>query len=247
MSAIANVDSRTRYAAAIRVMVAAFPYWCMSVLRAVSPYLVIALIVLQGSTAFAAPSSPESFVQQNVEQGFAILNDKSLAPSEREAQFRALLLSITDVKRVALFTLGPYARGVSDSQEESFVNAFASYFVVVLEQNLERYPGQTVTVTGSKIRAADDVIVTAKLSGGAAATSRAAPVNIAFRIRTNASGADSVVDLQVEGVSMALTQRDEFSAFLAQHAGNIGLLTAELEARAARVHTGNSIAQSQVR
>ena len=85
------------------------------------------------------------------------------------------------------------------------------------------------------------------LSGGAVAPSRAAPVNIAFRIRTNASGADSVVDLQVEGVSMALTQRDEFSAFLAQHAGNIGLLTAELEARAARVHTGNSIAQSQVR
>jgi hypothetical protein len=61
----------------------------------------------------------------------------------------------------------------------------------------------------------------------------------------NAAGADTVVDLQVEGVSMALTERDEFTAYLQQHGGNIVALSAELEDRATRLRTGDSLAQTQ--
>jgi len=237
------VEDRRLSLAFIRSMVAAFPYRCMSAMRVLAPYLfAIAFVVLQSPAVHAAETPSETFVQQNIDKGLAVLNDNRLAPQQRDAQFRAVLLSVTDVKRVALFTLGQYARGASDAQINTFVNALADYFTSVFQHNLDRNAGGTVEVTGSKVRAPDDVIVTARLIGSD--TSRT-PVNIAFRVRKNAAGADTVVDLQVEGVSMALTERDEFAAYLQQHGGNVGAVSAELEDRATRLRTGDSLVQTQ--
>src|SRR5687767_4279722 len=54
-----------------------------------------------------AATPAEAFVQSSIEKSYAILNDPESNAAERELQFRALLLSIVDVKRIALFTLGP--------------------------------------------------------------------------------------------------------------------------------------------
>ncbi len=230
--------------AVIKSMAASFPYWCMSAMRILTPYLfAIVFVLLQVPHVYAAATSTEAFVQQNIDRGLAVLNDSRLAPQQRDQQFRDLLLSVTDVKRVAVFTLGQYARGASDDQVNGFMKAFGDYFTAVFQTSLNRNSGETVEVTGSKIRAADDVIVNGKLSGGD--STKATPVNIAFRVRKNPAGADVVVDLQVEGISMALTERDEFGSYLQRHGGNIALLSAELETRARRLRTGDSLAQSR--
>ena len=61
---------------------------------------------LAASNAHAA-NSAETFVQSNIDRTYAVLNDGALSPPEREQRFRTLLLSVVDVRRVALFTLGP--------------------------------------------------------------------------------------------------------------------------------------------
>jgi phospholipid transport system substrate-binding protein len=227
-------------------LAAAFPYWCMSAMRVVAPYLfAFAFVVLQSPAVHAAETPSEIFVQQNIDKGLAVLNDNRLAPEQRNAQFHAVLRSVADVKRVAMFTLGQYARSASDAQINSFVNAFADYFTSVFQHNLDRNVGETVEVTGSKVRAPDDVIVTARLIGPDASHSTGTPVNVAFRVRKNPAGADTIVDLQVEGISMALTERDEFTAYLQQHGGNVDALSAELEDRATRLRTGDSLTQTQ--
>jgi len=176
-----------------------------------------------------------------VDKGLIILSNNSLAPQERDNEIRALLLSITDVKRLALFTLGANARGASDSQLDEFVSAFSGFFAIVFQHDLEHATGEAVLVTGSQTRAPDDVIVNATLAGPGARLSSTAPVKIAFRVRKNAGGADVIVDLQVEGIWMALTQRDEFAAYLGQHGSNITLLTAELASRTVRLRSDDPI------
>jgi len=123
MSETRTCYSRTRYG----------PGTCKAVLRALTPLFVMSLM-LQSPSAHAAPSPPEMFVQQNVDKGLIILNDNSLARPERDTEIRALLLSITDVKRLALFTLGANARGASNSQLDDFVRAFSGFFAVVFQQ-----------------------------------------------------------------------------------------------------------------
>ena len=210
-----------------------------AVIRALTLGLIVTIIGLIPSTAtYAAATPAETFVQQNIDNGLAVLNDRGLTPQERDMRFHDILLSATDVRRVALFTLGKYARDASDSQINNFVNAFSDFFILAFEHHLDRNKGATIEVTGSNVRAPDDVIVTARLMG-----SDGMPVNIAFRVRKNAAGSDSVVDLQVEGVSMVLTERDEFSSYLQQHGANIDNLAAQLGERAAKLRAGGSLAQ----
>ena len=80
------------------------------------------IAVVLGLNVFAAHAAPpaEFFVQQSIEKGLAILNDRSLPAEQRSEGFRTLLLTIVDVRRVALFTLGPYARTASAPQLEAF-------------------------------------------------------------------------------------------------------------------------------
>jgi phospholipid transport system substrate-binding protein len=214
--------------------------WCAAVIRALTLGLIVIAAGLLSSTAtYAAATSAETFVQHNVDNGLAVLNDRGLTPQERDMRFHDALISATDVRRVALFTLGQYARGVSDSQINNFVNAFSDFFILALQHHLDRNKGATIEITGSNVRAPDDVIVTARL----VAADGKPPTDIAFRVRKNAAGADTVVDLQVEGVSMVLTERDEFSSFLQQNGANIDSLTAKLGERAAKLRGSDLLVQ----
>jgi phospholipid transport system substrate-binding protein len=234
----ANASS---YGFAIRSALSTFCYRCLVAMQALAPYLFAALfVVLATGTQAATPA--ESFVQQNIDKGYAILNDSSLTADERGVKFRTLLKSIMDSKRVALFTLGVYARSAPSVQIENFANTYSEFVTAVLQHDIAGNPGQTLTVTGSVVRAPDDVIVNAKLTGSA--RGNGAPIDLEFRIRKDDNGADTVVDLQVEGVSMALAQRSDFSAWLQQHQGNLPALTAELASHARQLRELGATAPS---
>jgi len=202
--------------------------------RALVPccFLAAVAFIAPVPAAHAAASPAETFVQQSVTKGFAILKDASLTKQERVSQFRTFLRSTIDFKRIAVFALGSYAQKASDKQVDEFVNAFSDYLMGMFHLDQDQSAGgPAIAVTGSTTRSADDVIVNASLGGADATSSAGASVNVAFRVRKNAAGNDMIVDILLNGISVAVTQRDEFSSFLQQHGGNIAQLSAELERR----------------
>jgi phospholipid transport system substrate-binding protein len=202
--------------------------------------LMLGLVLFTAPNASAANSDEtgpaETFVQNSVDKGHAILNDPTASVGDRENRFRAHLLAVIDLKRISAFTLGPYTRGAPVTAIVSFEDAFADYVTAVYQRHLD-VDGQTIRVTGSVRRATDDVIVTADVIR---VTSKEPPSKIAFRVRKTDNGTDAVVDFQAEGVWLALTQRDEFTAYLQQHRGDIPQLAGELETRAERIRAGAS-------
>jgi len=81
--------------------------------------LMMALAMLSASPSQAAAANPaESFVQENVDKGYAILNNTSLSDEQRRAQFRDFILSLTDSRRIGMFTLGPYANSAKKEDIE---------------------------------------------------------------------------------------------------------------------------------
>ncbi len=209
---------------------------CKPATRVLAPYFVAASIAFAVAIpqAYADSRPAESFVQQSINKSFAILKDASLSKQERETQFRSLLRSIIDFKRIAVFALGPYAGHASDKDVDGFVNAFSDYLISMFHLDQDPHAGgAAVAVTGSTEHAADDVIVTAKVSGADAASQTGMPLSLGFRVRKDAAGRDVIVDILISGVSVAVTQRDEFSSWLQQHGGSVAELSAELERRAA--------------
>jgi phospholipid transport system substrate-binding protein len=181
--------------------------------------------LLVPSHARATPAT-EAFIQQNFDKGYLILNSTSLSDTQRREQFRSLLLDLAASRRIALFTLGPYAAGATPGDTDAFVEAFTNYSVSVYEKGLNQYEGQALRVTGSSDRATDDSIVRAELVSSNRSNGQA--IRIAFRVRRDESGAPTVTDIQIEGVSLAITERNDFIAYLQQHKGSVPELSKRL-------------------
>jgi phospholipid transport system substrate-binding protein len=187
---------------------------------------VAALCMMLGATRAQATPATEGFIQQNLDKANAILNNASLSDAERHEQFRTLLLGLAASRRIALFTLGPYAAGAPPAELDGFVDAFTHYSIAVYENALDRYKGQTLKVIGSSDRAVDDSLVQTELIG----PSNAPPVKLAIRVRRGENNAPVITDLSIEGVSLASAQRADFTAYLQQHNGSISGLATNLNA-----------------
>src|ERR1700742_4716442 len=176
--------------------------------------------------ALAAPNPAEQFVEDNIHKGLELLNNKQLAADQRRAQFEGFLLGLTDMKRIADFTLGQYRRSASPADVAAFEVAFQNYAVAVYQSYFAKYAGQSLKVTGSQARTPDDFIVATQLIDPND-NSGQQPLEVDFRVRTD-SGKPVVVDFSVAGIWLALEERDQFTAFLGQNGGNIKSLNSHL-------------------
>jgi len=205
--------------------------------------LVIALAMFSTRPAHAAAANPaETFVQENVDKGYAILNSTSLGDEQRRTQFRDFILSLTDARRIGMFTLGPYANSAKKEEVESFISAFSEFAVAIYESRLSKYKGQTLKVTGSAQRAADDIVVNTDVVNPGAPNAQ--PIKAAFRVRKAADGHPIVTDIQVEGVWLSLSQRSDFTGFLQQHGGRVSDLTSDLQRQTKILREGIRPAQT---
>ena len=193
----------------------------------------LALVCMPAQSAFAQSNPAESFVQQNIDRGYQILNNRGLSGAQRREQFRDFLLSLTDLQRIGMFTRGQYANSASPSDIQAFQKAFEDYAVAVYETRLGKYTGQTLKVTGSQARAADDVIVNAVVVNPHGDNQNA--IRVGFRVRKTSDGRSIITDMQVEGIWLALSERSDFTGFLQQHGGSVAALTDHLRAQADQV------------
>ena len=172
------------------------------------------------------PLPAETFVSDNIQKGLATLNDQQLSAAQRSDQFEHLLLSITDINRVAVFTLGQYAQAASPADRTAFAAAFQSYSVAVYRSYLGKYAGQTLKVTGSSEHSPSDFIVTTNMMDPSDHSGQQ-PLEVDFRVRTD-TGKPEIIDLGIAGVWLAIEERDQFGAFLSKNRGDINALVAHL-------------------
>jgi phospholipid transport system substrate-binding protein len=188
---------------------------------------IVAAATLVTSAPVAAASPAETYVQENVQRGLQILNNHSIPDVQRRAQFREFLTGLTDIRRIAVFTLGSSKRTASPADVEAFVNAFRDYAVSVYESRLTQYSGQTLKVIGSTDRAPGDSIVSTILVDPSGKTEGQQPIQVDFRVLSD-NGKFVVIDVSIAGVWLAIEERDQFSAFLEQNNDNIPALVSHL-------------------
>ncbi len=80
-------------------------------------------------------------MQQNIDKGYTILNDSSLPADQRHLQFRNFMLGLTDTNRIALFTLGQYAKGASKAELDAFESEFSEFELTTYKSLLSRIQG----------------------------------------------------------------------------------------------------------
>ena len=194
--------------------------------RAVLALAVASSVFLLTLPAGAATAPAEEFVQVNVQRGLTILNNHSASMDQKRGQFEDFILGLTDMKRIAKFTLGQYRRSASPQDQDAFAAAFQTYAVAVYQSYFAKYSGQTLRVTGSQERAPGDTIVTTQLIDPNDRSGQQ-PLEVDFRVLSD-GGRFVVIDFSVAGIWLAIEERDQFSAFLGQNNGNIPTLISHL-------------------
>jgi len=180
--------------------------------------------LLMAAPALAVPTVAESVVDENIHKGLDILKDKRLNSVQRRDQFEGLLLSLVDVRRIALFTLGQYRRSASPDDVEAFVAAFKNYATAEYQSYFSKYTNQTLKVMGSTEVKPTDFIVQTQLMDP---SSNQPPAEVDFRVRTD-TGKPVLVDVAYQGIWLSLEQRDQFVSFLGQNNGNVRSLVTHL-------------------
>jgi len=180
----------------------------------------------------------EDYIRANVQKGLTILNDRSIPDMQRRLQFRDFLTNLTDIRRIAIFTLGAARRTATPQQIDSFVNAFRNYAVAVYESRLKAYAGQSLRVMGGTEHGPGDYIVRTVLVDPTGRTEQQGePIEVDFRV-DGTPGHYVVIDAAIAGVWLAIEERDQFTAYLEENNGNLNGLTTHLDALTNRLRAG---------
>jgi phospholipid transport system substrate-binding protein len=191
-------------------------------LKGLSFILLISLSSMQKAEAAAAPD-PASYITNLGNQVLALFKDTRRADRERERQFRQIADDAFDIPKIARFILGRHWATASEVERQQFVSAFDEYMVRVYWSYFSQYHAESITVLAHRDLGASGVRVTTQIIRPAGQ----GPVRVDWTI---ASQGDTykITDVSIEGVSQALTYRDEFASIMNRNGGGLSGLTDEL-------------------
>ena len=191
--------------------------------------LVVAIALLVGLTLpsrAADSAAAQQFVQTVSNQAAQILRQKDRPLDQRVSALHSLMQRNVDLPRVARFTLGRYWRTASQQQQREFQHLFETYMVQMYSARLDQYSGETVNVTGATPESEDQIVVHSEINR----PSNPQPLKVDWRVRQDASGL-KLIDIVVEGASMAITQRQEFASVIDNNGGQVEALLAQMRER----------------
>jgi len=189
----------------------------------------IGMLVL-GMLCFAAPrdaaaQDARTFVSTLGQQAIQVLGP-SVPQARRLARFRTLFHDDFDLPSIGRFVLGRYWRIATPQERQEFLGLFQEYIVRAYSARLGQYAGEPFRVTGTRPNG-DGTVVTSQivLSGGS-------PVQVDWYLAA-LGGRFKITDVYVGGVSMAVTQRDEFASVIQRSGGSIAGLLGQLRQKLA--------------
>jgi phospholipid transport system substrate-binding protein len=170
----------------------------------------------------AAASAPEagSFITNLATEAIQGVTDKSISDEERVRRFRELLKIKFDVPQIARFVLGRYWRTATPDERDTYTQLFEDYIVQTYADRFHQYNGEGLKVVNATRGQDDDVVVISNIERNGPA------VRVEWKLHPEGS-TFKIVDVMVEGVSMAVTQRDDFAATIQARGGKVaGLIDA---------------------
>lgn len=185
------------------------------------------LSVCYAPAGWAKGGSADAFIRDVGEEAIQSLTSQILNDKERQDRFRKILNRTFKIPLIARFTLGRYWRRATKAQREEYIDLFEEFIVQAYAARFRDYTGEIFSV--GKVRDINDrdKLVHSKLS-----LRDGRNISVHWRVRSGKSY--KIIDVLVEGVSMAITQRDEFASIINRKGGKIESLLAALRKKTGR-------------
>ena len=163
------------------------------------------------------------FVQSTVNRAAKTLGG-SLTKEERVEKLKEIAKDTVDITGIGFYSLGKHRKNISKEQLENYKNVFEAYFLKSFSSRLAEYSNPEIEVNSKNIINANYTIVSSTL----VATDTRPEVKIEWRVYTKDPDNLLIRDLIIEGLSLARTQKEEFSSIINSNNGKIEALLKNL-------------------
>ena len=164
------------------------------------------------------------FVQSTVNRASKTLSE-GLTKEKKMLQLQKIAKDTVDIQGIGFYTLGSIRKSLNDNQKAEYAELFEKYFLKSFSSRLAEYTNPEIDVLGKEILNKNYTIVNSVLKE----TSERPEIKIDWRIYTKNPDKPLIRDLIIEGLSLARTQKEEFSSILNSNDGDIDILFLTLE------------------
>ena len=182
-------------------------------------FIIIFLIFAFTQKSFGYSSDPKQFITEIVNEAKKILIDTNTTEF-KAAKLSEIALETVDIKGVAYYSLGNYRKQLTDEQLKEYLTLFEKYFLKSFTSRLTDYSDPKIDVLSTEVINEKYTIVKSVLL----ATDKKPEVKIEWRIYTKNPEKPLIRDLIIEGLSLARTQKEEFSSVIETNNGDISKL-----------------------
>ena len=169
-------------------------------------------------------TEPDVFVQSTVNRASEILS-KSISKEEKISLLKTIAKETVDIEGIGFYSLGSARKNLNDNQKKIYFSLFENYFLKSFSSRLSEYTNPKIDVQSKKVINKNYTIVSSVLIS----TPDRPEVKIDWRIYTKNPTEPLIRDLIIEGLSLARTQKEEFSSILNSNDGDINALFRTLE------------------
>ena len=166
---------------------------------------------------------PDVFVQSTVNRAAKTLG-ANLTKEERIEKLKEIASDTVDISGIGYYTLGPFRKNINDEQIEQYNVLFEQYFLKSFSSRLAEYSNPEIEVVSKKKINENYTMVSSIL----VSTEKRPEVKIDWRVFTKNPNNPKIRDLIIEGLSLARTQKEEFSSIIQSNDGDINALFATL-------------------
>ncbi|MBQ7413098.1 MAG: ABC transporter substrate-binding protein [Alphaproteobacteria bacterium] len=172
------------------------------------------------------------FVNNTADKVINEILTADVSRDEKIERFRETFTNALDLKNIGQFVLGVHWRKASPEDREAFLNAFMDFTTKTWADRFDSYQGQKIVFTGVRNAEKNQFYVDSTIQNNP-------PVEVIWRLKQK-DNSYRIIDIIVEGVSMAMSYRNEYSSFLQKHDGKVSVLTAELKQKSDNFQWGSS-------
>jgi len=184
---------------------------------------VLAMAVVPPFRSAHADQDAGGFIAGLGDQTLALIQARNSSAAERQQKFEQLADQAFDISKIARYVLGRYWLTATDDERQQFDKAFDHYMVQVYWRRFGDYTGAEFKVLGQKAGDNGMTVVTTEV----ARDKDQPPAKVEWSVTQEPSGY-KIADVSIEGISQAVTYRQEFASIIERNNGRVSSLTAEL-------------------
>ena len=168
--------------------------------------------------------SPDVFIQSTVNRASLILSE-DISKDDKMNKLKLIAKETVDILGIGFYSLGAARKNLNENQKKTYSDLFEKYFLKSFSSRLSEYTNPEIEVKNKEVLNENYTIVNSVL----VSTTERPEVSISWRVYTKNPDNPLIRDLIIEGLSLARTQKEEFSSILNSNDGDINSLFKVLE------------------